>query len=89
MRRESFCNNRIKFVIIVPHSSQVLFLGVWELLEFIVDKTFVHAVLTSCISRFTKLCADAYLILRKRGYLFITLFAMMLQTGKWLSLIHI
>ena len=45
--------------------------------------TYVRMYLTSC--RFAALCENAYLILRRQGYLFITLFAMMLQTGVFMD----
>ena len=34
-----------------------------------------------CTFRFTKLCEEAYIILRRKASLFINLLAMMLQTG--------
>ena len=35
-----------------------------------------------CDCRFAVVCEEAYLALRRKGNLFITLFAMMLQTGE-------
>ena len=50
---------------------------------------FVVLLVVVCDCRFAALCEEAYITLRRKGNLFITLFAMMLQTGECIqSLAH-